>query len=82
MAGPSPDPALDSQSRVGEIIAIITVTSILSTLAVVLRCYSRAVILRSFGLDDAIMVPAQVRNRPVSDLVEAHFGLLTVNVRF
>ncbi|KAL2138503.1 hypothetical protein VTI28DRAFT_6653 [Corynascus sepedonium] len=60
MAGPSPDPALDSQSRVGEIIAIITVTSILSTLAVVLRCYSRAVILRSFGLDDAIMVPAQI----------------------
>jgi hypothetical protein len=62
MAGPSPDPALDGQSRVGEIIAILSVASILSTLAVTLRCYSRAVILRSFGLDDAVIVPAQVRD--------------------
>jgi hypothetical protein len=62
MAGPSPHPELDGESRVGEIVAILSVASILSTLAVVLRCYSRAVILRSFGLDDAIMVPAQVRS--------------------
>jgi hypothetical protein len=61
MAGPSPNPALDGESRVGEIIAILTVASILSTLVVALRVYSRAVILRSFGLDDAMIVPAQVR---------------------
>ncbi|KAL2162981.1 hypothetical protein VTH06DRAFT_6817 [Thermothelomyces fergusii] len=60
MAGPSPNPELDDDTRVVEIIAILSVTSILSTLVVVLRCYSRAVILRSFGLDDAIMVPAQI----------------------
>lgn len=62
MATPGPNHALDHESRRGEIIAILSVASILSTLAVALRCYSRAVILRSFGLDDAIMVPAQVRS--------------------
>ncbi|KAL2191501.1 hypothetical protein L209DRAFT_768945 [Thermothelomyces heterothallicus CBS 203.75] len=60
MAGSSPHPELDDEARVVEIIAILSVTSILSTLVVALRCYSRAVILRSFGLDDAIMVPAQI----------------------
>jgi hypothetical protein len=63
MAGPSPNPALDGESRVGEIIAIISVAGVLSTLIVALRCYSRGVILRSFGLDDAMMVPAQVLHR-------------------
>jgi hypothetical protein len=62
MGGPSPNPALDGESRVGEIIAIISTACVLSTLIVALRCYSRAVILRSFGLDDAMMIPAQVRN--------------------
>lgn len=61
MAGPSPFPDLDGESRVGEIIAILSVAGILSTLAVTLRCYCRAVILRSFGLDDVLIVPAQVR---------------------
>lgn len=60
MTSSSPNPALDGESRVGEIIAILSVASVLSTLVVSLRCYCRAVILRSFGLDDAIMVPAQV----------------------
>jgi hypothetical protein len=60
MAGPSPYPELDGQSRVGEIIAILCVAGILSTLAVTLRCYCRIVILRSFGLDDAFIVPAQI----------------------
>jgi hypothetical protein len=60
MAGPSPYPDLDGESRVGEIIAILCVAAILSTLVVTLRCYCRLVILRSFGLDDAFIVPAQV----------------------
>jgi hypothetical protein len=62
MAGPSPFPELDGQSRVGEIIAILTVASVLSTLAVALRCYCRIFMLRSFGIDDALIIPAQVRN--------------------
>lgn len=60
MTSPSPNPALDGQSRVGEIRAIIIVFGALSTLAVLLRCYCRAVILHSFGADDALMIPAQV----------------------
>ncbi|EAQ86279.1 hypothetical protein CHGG_07532 [Chaetomium globosum CBS 148.51] len=77
MAGPSPDPALDGESRVGEIIAILSVASILSTLAVTLRCYSRAVILRSFGLDDAIIVPAQILTlaSAVAIGLESKYGL-------
>ncbi|KAL2165648.1 hypothetical protein VTG60DRAFT_4081 [Thermothelomyces hinnuleus] len=60
MAGSSPHPERDDEARIVEIIAILSVTSILSTLVVALRCYSRAVILRSFGFDDAIMVAAQI----------------------
>ncbi|KAL2152209.1 hypothetical protein VTH82DRAFT_5393 [Thermothelomyces myriococcoides] len=60
MAGSSPHPELDNEARTAEIVAILCVASILSTLVVGLRWYSRAVILRSFGLDDAILVPAQI----------------------
>jgi len=77
MAGPSPHPELDGQSRVGEIIAILTVASILSTLVVVLRCYSRAVILRSFGWDDAVIIPAQILTlgSAVAIGLESKYGL-------
>ncbi|KAK3994350.1 hypothetical protein QBC44DRAFT_43697 [Cladorrhinum sp. PSN332] len=77
MAGPSPNPALDGESRVGEIIAILSVASILSTLVVSLRCYSRAVILRSFGLDDALIVPAQILTLASALAIglEAKYGL-------
>lgn len=61
MPGTSPNPALDGQSRVGEIVAILSVASVLSTLVVTLRCYCRLFILNSFGIDDAVIVPAQVR---------------------
>jgi len=60
MPGRSPNPALDGESRVSEIIAILSVTTSLSTLIVALRCYTRAFILKSFGPDDAVIVPAQV----------------------
>lgn len=62
MAGTIPNHALDTQSRVGQVIAILTVPCVLSTLVVVLRIYCRAVILGSFGKDDAVIIPAQVRN--------------------
>ncbi|KAK5654657.1 hypothetical protein OQA88_6980 [Cercophora sp. LCS_1] len=54
------DPALDGESRTGEIVAILTVASAVSTLAVLLRCYCRHVLLRSFGWDDGVMVAAQI----------------------
>ncbi|KAK3903666.1 hypothetical protein C8A05DRAFT_32607 [Staphylotrichum tortipilum] len=56
----SPNPALDHESRADEIIAILSIASVLSTLVVAMRTYSRAVILRSFGPDDAIIIPAQI----------------------
>ncbi|SPQ21469.1 304c17e9-557f-49a5-93ef-64b29e142d23 [Thermothielavioides terrestris] len=77
MAAQSPNPALDGESRVTEIVVILSVASVFSTLAVTLRCYSRGVILRSFGLDDAIMVPAQILTlaSAVAIGLEAKYGL-------
>ncbi|KAK0750175.1 hypothetical protein B0T18DRAFT_389642 [Schizothecium vesticola] len=54
------DPALDMESRPGKIIATLSVASAFSTLAVLLRCYCRHVLLRAFGWDDEIMVAAQL----------------------
>jgi hypothetical protein len=55
------DHSLDSESRFGEIVTIITVFSVLSTAAVALRVFARSHLLHTFGLDDAVMVVAQVR---------------------
>ncbi|KAL2879825.1 hypothetical protein SGCOL_004869 [Colletotrichum sp. CLE4] len=54
------DHALDGQSRFGEIVAILAVGSVLSTAAVSLRVYTRVKMLRTFGLDDSVMVVAQM----------------------
>ncbi|KAK1511097.1 uncharacterized protein CCOS01_14859 [Colletotrichum costaricense] len=54
------DHALDGQSRFGEIVAILAVGSVLSTAAVSLRVYTRVRMLRTFGLDDSVMVVAQM----------------------
>lgn len=59
-AVPEPDHSLSSQSRVKEIFAILSIFSILSTFVVALRVWTRARILRSFGIDDAVIVVAQV----------------------
>ncbi|KAJ4288282.1 hypothetical protein N0V88_007474 [Collariella sp. IMI 366227] len=77
MTSPSPNPALDGQSRVGEIRAIVIVFGALSTLAVLLRCYCRAVVLRSFGADDAVMIPAQLLTvaSAIAISLESRFGL-------
>ncbi|KAK0627858.1 hypothetical protein B0T14DRAFT_424511 [Immersiella caudata] len=60
MAVAKRDPALDGESRTGEVVAILTIASAVSTLAVLLRCYCRHVLLRSFGWDDGVMVAAQI----------------------
>jgi len=54
------NPALNGQSRFGEIVIILSVFSIISTVAVGMRCYARLFILRCFGRDDGVMVAAQV----------------------
>ncbi|KAK5659960.1 hypothetical protein OQA88_13425 [Cercophora sp. LCS_1] len=55
---PSSGPA--RTCKFGGIVAIFTVGSIASTIAVLLRCYSRRILLRNFGYDDAAIVVAQV----------------------
>jgi hypothetical protein len=54
------DHSRDNESRVAEIYAVLSVGSVLTTLVVGLRTYSRAGILRMFDWDDGIMVFAQV----------------------
>jgi hypothetical protein len=61
MASPTPiDHSLDDQSRVPEIIGILAFCSVLSTLAVGLRVYTRWHLIHAFGVDDGTMVVAQV----------------------
>ncbi|KAK4159614.1 hypothetical protein QBC43DRAFT_272187 [Cladorrhinum sp. PSN259] len=77
MAGTSPNPALDGESRAATVIAILSVVTILSTLVVSLRCYCRAVILGNFGLDDALIIPAQILTIATAIAIglEAKYGL-------
>ncbi|KAK1835755.1 hypothetical protein QBC39DRAFT_273695, partial [Podospora conica] len=71
------DPAIDAETRKPEIVAILSVFTIISTLAVVLRCHARLFLLRCFGLDDAVMVAAQVLTiaSAIAIGIEAAYGL-------
>lgn len=54
------DHSRDGESRFAEILAMLIVGSVLSTAAVALRAFTRMRMLRTFGLDDTVMVVAQV----------------------
>lgn len=54
------DHSLDGESRFGEIVAILIVGSVLSSVAVGLRAFTRLCMLRTFGMDDMVMIAAQV----------------------
>ncbi|KAJ0137717.1 hypothetical protein CTA2_2010 [Colletotrichum tanaceti] len=54
------DHSRDGESRFAEILAVLVVGTVLSTAAVALRAFTRLRMLRTFGLDDAVMVVAQV----------------------
>ncbi|KAM5353685.1 hypothetical protein ACJ41O_000335 [Fusarium nematophilum] len=71
------DHSLEDQSRVGEIIAILGVFGALSTIAVTLRSYTRLVLLRTLGIDDGVMVAAQVLTigAAIAIGLEAKYGL-------
>ncbi|KAK1753264.1 hypothetical protein QBC47DRAFT_54508 [Echria macrotheca] len=77
MSDTTHDPAIDAQSRFGEIVSILSVFSGVTTAAVVLRCYARIFMLRCFGLDDGVMVAAQVLTIASAAAIgmEAHYGL-------
>ncbi|GJC91417.1 integral membrane protein [Colletotrichum higginsianum] len=53
------DRSRDGESRFAEILAMLIVGSVLSTAAVALRAFTRMRMLRTFGLDDTVMVVAQ-----------------------
>lgn len=56
------DHSLDGESRSTEIIAILTAGCVLTTAVVSLRIFTRSVLLRTFGVDDAFIIAAQVLN--------------------
>ncbi|KAK0720187.1 hypothetical protein B0H67DRAFT_662214 [Lasiosphaeris hirsuta] len=77
MAGTIRYSPLDTQSRFGEIVIILSIASVVSTIAVALRCYARLFILRCFGRDDGVMVAAQILSIGSAAAIglEAHWGL-------
>ena len=72
---PPIDHGLDGQSKVPEIIAVLTVCTVLSTGLVTMRSYSRAYISGGFGADDWALVAAQVC-APVP--LPNHYRLLSI----
>ncbi|KAK1579258.1 uncharacterized protein LY79DRAFT_348289 [Colletotrichum navitas] len=54
------DHSRDGESRFAEILAILIIGAVLSTLAVALRAFTRIKMLHTFGLDDVLMVGAQI----------------------
>lgn len=54
------DHSLDDQTKVPEIISIVTVCCTLTSSLVILRAVTRAWIVRAFGPDDWVLVVAQV----------------------
>ncbi|KAK0652393.1 hypothetical protein B0T16DRAFT_346748, partial [Cercophora newfieldiana] len=77
MANMIPNPALNGQSRFAEIVIILSVFSVISTVAVGMRCYARLFILRCFGRDDGVMVAAQALTlaSAIAIGLEAQYGL-------
>lgn len=54
------DHSLDGESRFTEIIAILSAGAILTTAVVSLRIFTRTVLLRTIGVDDAFIIAAQI----------------------
>ncbi|OAA61813.1 hypothetical protein SPI_04672 [Niveomyces insectorum RCEF 264] len=71
------DPSLNQQSKVPEIISIVTVCCVVTTTLVTLRVVTRALIVRAFGADDWVLVVAQILAiaAAVAIGLEQHFGM-------
>ncbi len=52
MSASSPSTALDNESRVSNVIAMVAATLAISTITTVARLYTRFVIVKSYGIDD------------------------------
>ncbi|KAH7333395.1 hypothetical protein BKA65DRAFT_403405 [Rhexocercosporidium sp. MPI-PUGE-AT-0058] len=77
MASTIDSQGIDSQSRAHEIIAIVSFMAILSSSIVALRLFTRLKILKACGLDDWVMVAAQVftLGTAVAIGMESRYGL-------
>lgn len=77
MTSIKPNHDLDNESRFGEILGILTVGCLLSTVVVVARVFTRLKILRTFGSDDAVMAVAQVLTigSAIAEGLESKWGL-------
>ncbi|KAF3760371.1 hypothetical protein M406DRAFT_230293, partial [Cryphonectria parasitica EP155] len=69
--------AEDGASQTSYIVSLVVIACVLSTLAVILRVFTRARILHTFGADDAVMVFAQVLTlgSAAAILAESAFGM-------
>lgn len=74
MASTIDSQGIDSQSRAREIIAIVSFMTILSSMIVALRLFTRLKILKACGLDDWLIVAAQVP-QPVHSILICHNSL-------
>lgn len=79
MASEMPDYSLDNQSTSASVILISSVTCGLALIVVILRVYTRAVIVRPMGADDWSIVVAMV-NIPV--LNEVHLTIANTQCRY
>jgi len=59
-SAPTPDHSRDGESKRIEIISILSVCCVVTTTLVALRVITRALIIRAFGIDDWVVVVAQV----------------------
>ncbi|KAI5460670.1 hypothetical protein BGZ63DRAFT_425160 [Mariannaea sp. PMI_226] len=71
------DHSRDGESRAPLILAILSVGCALSTIVVGLRSYTRLVLVRAFGLDDAVIAAAQILTiaSAVAGGLESKYGL-------
>lgn len=57
------DPSRNGDSKITLIVSVLSVCAFISTSLVALRVYTRAAILKGFGLDDWVLIVAQVRRK-------------------
>ncbi|KAM7200835.1 integral membrane protein [Naviculisporaceae sp. PSN 640] len=71
------DPSKNGESKTTLILSILTVCAFISTSLVALRAYTRAVILKGFGLDDWVLILAQILGIGAIVIIglEEHYGL-------
>ncbi|KAK4208919.1 integral membrane protein [Rhypophila decipiens] len=71
------DPSKNGDSKIVLIVTILSVCAFISTTLVALRVYTRAVILKGFGLDDWILIVAQILCLGAIAIIgmEEHYGL-------